>query len=44
MTELIGAVLGVLAKNSLITAFVFVGATVWSPYLTSARLTRGQLH
>lgn len=35
---------GVLVKNSLITAFVFVGILVWLSYEISARLTRGHIH
>jgi malonate transporter MadM subunit len=34
----------VLTKNSLITAFAFVGILVWLSYEVSARLTRGHLH
>jgi malonate transporter MadM subunit len=34
----------VLTKNSLITAFAFVGVLVWLSYEVSARLTRGHLH
>ena len=34
----------VLAKNGLITAFVFVGFLVWVSYQISARLTRGHVH
>ena len=34
----------VLNKNSLITAFVFVGILVWLSYELSARLTRGHIH
>lgn len=34
----------VLTKNSLITAFVFVGVLVWFSYLVSNRLTRGHIH
>ncbi|MEE2793057.1 MAG: malonate transporter subunit MadM [Acidobacteriota bacterium] len=34
----------VLSANSLITAFMFVGALIWLSYLISARLTRGQVH
>jgi malonate transporter MadM subunit len=34
----------VLTKNSLITAFVFVGILVWLSYEISARLTRGHIH
>ncbi len=44
MTELLEAVLAVLAKYSLVTAFAVVGATVWFSYLISDRLTRGRLH
>jgi malonate transporter MadM subunit len=41
---LLDALAGVLSKNSLITAFVFVGVLVWISYLLSARFTRGQVH
>lgn len=34
----------VLAKNGLITAFVFVGMLVWISYLVSRKLTRGHIH
>jgi malonate transporter MadM subunit len=34
----------VLAKNALITAFVFVGILVWFSYWLSSKLTRGRLH
>lgn len=34
----------VLSKNSLITAFAFVGILVWISYWISARLTRGHIH
>ncbi len=34
----------VLIENSLIAAFVFVGALVWLSYEISARLTRGHIH
>jgi malonate transporter MadM subunit len=34
----------VMTKNSLITAFAFVGVLVWLSYEVSARLTRGHLH
>jgi malonate transporter MadM subunit len=36
--------LNVLAKNALITAFVFVGMLVWASYFLSARITRGRVH
>lgn len=35
---------GVLGKNSIVTAFLFVGALVWVSYLISARLSRGHIH
>jgi malonate transporter MadM subunit len=38
------ALSAVLAKNGLITAFVFVGFLVWVSYQISARLTRGYIH
>ena len=34
----------VITKNSLLTAFVFVGVVVWLSYFLSAKLTRGHLH
>lgn len=34
----------VLAENSLITAFLFVGVLVWLSYFVSAKLTRGHIH
>lgn len=34
----------VLSRNSLITAFAFVGILVWISYAISARLTRGHIH
>ncbi|MFQ6004576.1 MAG: malonate transporter subunit MadM [Woeseia sp.] len=34
----------VLSKNSLITAFAFVGIVVWASYWISTRLTRGHIH
>ena len=44
MTELLDAMLSVLTKYSLVTAFAVVGATVWISYIISDRLTRGRLH
>jgi malonate transporter MadM subunit len=35
---------GVLIDNGLVTAFAFVGITVWLSYLVSDRLTKGRLH
>ena len=34
----------VLVRNGLVTAFTFVGVTVWLSYLISAKLTRGRVH
>jgi malonate transporter MadM subunit len=36
--------LNVLAKNALITAFVFVGVLVWISYFLSEKFTRGRVH
>jgi malonate transporter MadM subunit len=44
MTELLEAILSLLTKYSLVTAFAVVGATVWVSYLVSDRLTKGRLH
>lgn len=44
MTELLDAMLSVLTKYSLVTAFAVVGTTVWISYAISDRLTRGRLH
>ena len=41
---ILDALSSVLAKNGLITAFVFVGVLVWVSYQISARLTRGHIH
>lgn len=41
---ILDALSAVLAKNGLITAFVFVGVLVWISYEISARLTRGHVH
>ena len=41
---ILDALSSVLAKNGLITAFVFVGVLVWVSYQLSARLTRGHIH
>ena len=41
---ILDALSAVLAKNGLITAFVFVGFLVWASYQISARLTRGHIH
>jgi malonate transporter MadM subunit len=34
----------VMARNGLITAFAFVGLTVWFSYFLSSKLTRGRIH
>ena len=34
----------VLVSNGLVTAFAFVGVTVWLSYLVSDKLTRGRVH
>ncbi len=34
----------VLSKNSLITAFLFVGIVIWLSYMLSSKLVRGQIH
>lgn len=39
--DLLGSVM---IENGLITAFAFVGATVWLSYLVSDRLTKGHIH
>jgi len=41
---ILDALADVLAKNGLITAFVFVGILVWLSYEISTRLTRGHIH
>ena len=41
---ILDALSSVLAKNGLITAFVFVGVLVWVSYQLSARLTNGHIH
>lgn len=39
--ESLGAIL---ARNSIITAFLFVGILVWISYLVSSKFTRGHIH
>lgn len=41
---MLDSLVAVLSKNSLITAFAFVGILVWLSYELSARLTRGHIH
>ncbi|MFT7652752.1 MAG: malonate transporter MadM subunit [Limisphaerales bacterium] len=44
MTELASDLVQLLAKNGLITAFVFVGLVMWLSNWMSAKFTRGQIH
>ena len=44
MTEVLELLQGVLIRNGLVTAFAFVGVTVWFSYLLSDTLTRGRVH
>jgi malonate transporter MadM subunit len=44
MTGILDTLAQVLARNGLVTAFAFVGITVWGSYLISHRLTRGRVH
>jgi malonate transporter MadM subunit len=44
MTELLDLLGRVLIRNGLVTAFGFVGITVWLSYLFSARVTGGRVH
>jgi malonate transporter MadM subunit len=44
MTGILDTLAGVLIRNGLVTAFAFVGVTVWISYLISGRLTRGRIH
>jgi len=44
MTGLLELLNGVFVRNGMVTAFAFVGITVWASYLVSDKLTRGQLH
>jgi hypothetical protein len=44
MKSVLDLLAGVLADNGLVTAFAFVGVTVWVSYWLSARLTRGRIH
>ena len=44
MKSVLDIIAGVLADNGLVTAFAFVGVTVWVSYWLSARLTRGRIH
>jgi malonate transporter MadM subunit len=44
MMELLDLLGRVLVRNGLVTAFGFVGVTVWLSYLFSARVTGGRVH
>ena len=44
MTEIVYALVQVLTKYSLVTAFAVIGITVWVSYYLSEKLTRGWLH
>jgi malonate transporter MadM subunit len=44
MTEMVDALVQVLTKYSLVTAFAVIGITVWVSYYLSEKLTRGWLH
>jgi malonate transporter MadM subunit len=44
MTNPLDLLADVLIRNGLITAFAFVGLTVWISYLISGKLTRGRIH
>jgi len=44
MSEIFDLLGRVLIRNGLVTAFAFVGITVWFSYFISDRLTRGRIH
>ncbi len=44
MTVIFELLRSVLVSNGLVTAFAFVGMTVWLSYLVSDKLTRGRVH
>jgi len=44
MTNPLDLLSDVLIRNGLVTAFAFVGITVWVSYLISGKLTRGRIH
>ena len=44
MTDLLETLAGVLSRNGLVTAFAFVGLTVWGSYFISGKLTKGRIH
>lgn len=44
MNTIIDLLSQVLIRNGLVTAFAFVGVTVWFSYFLSSKLTRGRVH
>lgn len=44
MTNPLDLIADVLIRNGLVTAFAFVGITVWLSYFVSGKLTRGRIH
>ena len=44
MSTVLDLLAEVLIRNGLVTAFAFVGITVWVSYLISGKLTRGRIH
>ncbi|MFH1765438.1 MAG: malonate transporter subunit MadM, partial [Gemmatimonadota bacterium] len=44
MTGILDTLAEVLIRNGLVTAFTFVGLTVWISYFISGRLTGGRIH
>jgi len=44
MTNPLDLLANVLIRNGLVTAFAFVGITVWVSYLISGKLTKGRIH
>jgi len=44
MTNPLDLLADVLIRNGLVTAFAFVGITVWVSYLISGKLTKGRVH
>ncbi len=44
MSTVLDLLAEVLVRNGLVTAFAFVGITVWVSYLVSGKLTRGRIH
>ena len=44
MTDILDLLRSVLVRHGLVTAFAFVGLTVWASYFLSRHLTRGRVH